>query len=90
MVVITHVRMSQPGSRHDHIVEVKWRNPDDGKVGSNTVAQMVDFIENKKGKVKVTDGRNTVDVGVVKETPKYIRTYADGVWSDNLLSLPRF
>jgi hypothetical protein len=90
MVFITHVRLSSEGQRHEHIIEVKWRNPDDGKTGSNTVAEMVDWIENKKGKAKVTDGRNTVDVGVVDAKPKYLRTYADGVWTDNLLSLPRY
>ena len=90
MVFITHVRLSSEGQRHEHIIEVKWRNADDGKTGSNTVAEMVDWIENKKGKAKVTDGRNTVDVGVVDAKPKYLRTYADGVWTDNLLSLPRY
>lgn len=36
------------------------------------------------------EGGNTVRVGVVNATPKYIRTYADGTWTDNLLALPRF
>ena len=50
---------------------------------------MVDWIE-KGGVAKVTDGRNTVDVGVVNATPKYIRTHADGKPTDNLLYLPRY
>jgi uncharacterized protein DUF3892 len=34
---------------------------------------------------------NRVDVGVVTPTDgsKYLRTYADGKWTDNLLALPR-
>jgi len=52
---------------------------------------MVDWIENKKGVAKVTDGKNTVDVGVVANaTPKYILTHADGKWTDNLLALPSY
>jgi Protein of unknown function (DUF3892) len=40
----------------------------------------------------VEDARgNRADVGVVTPThgAKYLRTYADGVWTDNLLALPR-
>ena len=90
MVLITNVHMSPPGRGHEHIAEVAWRNPDDGKTGQSTVAEMVAFIENKNGKAAVTDGRNTADVGVVDATPKHIRSHADGVWTDNLLSLPRY
>lgn len=86
MVYITHVHMSG-GAGHQHIVSVKWRNPNNGEVGTSSVADMVDWIENKNGVAKVTDGRNTATVGVVDH--KYLRTYADGTWTDNLLALPR-
>jgi hypothetical protein len=89
MVYITNVHMSASGRGHEHIAEVKWRNPADENTGSNTVAEMVAWIENK-GTAKVTDGRTTVDVGVVDAKPKHLRTHADGVWTDNLLSLPRY
>jgi Protein of unknown function (DUF3892) len=65
-------------------VEVAWRNPDNGKTGQSTVAEMVAFIENKNGKAAVTDGRG------VDATSKHIRSHADGVWTDNLLLLPRY
>lgn len=51
---------------------------------------MVEFIKNKNGIVKVKDGSSDVDVGVVEASPPYIRTYADGKWTNNLLALPRF
>ncbi len=36
----------------------------------------------------MVDGRRA-DIGVVNSpTGKYLRTYADGVWNDNLLELP--
>jgi len=49
---------------------------------------MVEFI-NKGNSVYVQAGPD-VRVGVVDATPPYLRTYADGNWNNNLLSLPRF
>jgi hypothetical protein len=50
---------------------------------------MVDWID-QGGEAWVTDGRRSVRIRVVRAHPPYIRTYADGVWSDNLLALPRY
>lgn len=86
-VYITHVHMVG-GAGHEHIASVRWRNPITGKDGSSTTAVMVDWIENKKNVAKVTDGKTAVHVGVVDH--KYLRTYADKKWSNNLLSLPRY
>lgn len=91
MIYITHVRMSAPSARgHDRIVELKWRNPSDGATGQSTVQQIVDWIRNKQGVAKVTDGRRTADVVVVDASPPFLRTVADGAYSDNLLALPTF
>jgi hypothetical protein len=90
MVYITAVHMSG-GTGHEHIVSVRWRNPSSGKTGQNTRAEMVDWIQNKQGDARVKDSRgNEVRVGVVNASPPYLRTYADKVWTDNLLSLPRY
>lgn len=78
------------GTRHEHIASVRWTNPSSGDSGESTRETMVDWIENKNGSAYVTDGQNTVSVGVVNASPRYIRTSADGVWTDNLLALPRF
>jgi hypothetical protein len=89
VVYIIEVHM-EGGSGHEHIAEVGWRDPADGKTGRSSRATMVDWIENKSGVAKVTDGINTVDVGVVKGNPSYLRTHADGKWTDNLLALRRY
>jgi hypothetical protein len=90
MVYITEVHMSAGGSAHEHIASVRWRNPSSGATGENTRAQMIDWIEGG-GVARVRDATgDDVAVGVVKATPAYIRTYADGIWTDNLLSLPRY
>ena len=90
MVIVTHVRLSG-GETHAHISEVRWWNPEDGQMSSSTRLTMVDWILNKGGVARVTDGYHLVDVRVVTDAdPQYIRTWADGVWTDNLLALPRF
>ena len=90
MVQITAVHMGG-GERHEHIASVRWKKDGSNQTGQSTRAEMVQFIEGEgKGQVYVTDGSNTVYVGVVNATPKYIRTYADGKWTDNLLALPRY
>ena len=89
MVYITHIRMSG-GTAHEYIISVKWRNASDNAIGERTIATMIDWIENKKGVAKVTDGKNIVNVGVVKGTKPYLRTHADNKWTNNLLALPRY
>jgi hypothetical protein len=78
------------GARHEHIASVGWRNPEDGKTGESTRLVVVDWIENNSGVAKVSDGINTVSVGVVNANTPYLRTHADGKWTDNLLALPRY
>lgn len=89
MVYVTAIHQ-EGGYGHEHITSVQWRDPADGNTGQSSKAEMVDWIKHKKGDARVTDGVNTVQVGVVDASPPYIRTYADGKWTDNLLALPRF
>jgi len=49
---------------------------------------MVEFID--KGEAVFVHGAPDAQVGVVHADPPYLRTYADRVWTNNLLSLPRF
>lgn len=90
-IQITAVRLSG-GTKHEHIIRLWWTNPATGKTGDNTRAEIVSWIEDKKGQAYTSDtGGHRAEVAVV--TPprgeKYLRTHADGVWTNNLLSLPR-
>ena len=87
MIYVTAVHM-EGGNEHEHISDVKWRNPEDGKAGESTRATVVDWIKSKGGVAKVTEGQHTVPVEVYRE--QWLRTKADGVWKDNLLALPRY
>ncbi len=84
---ITAVRMSpSTANDHEHISEVRWEQP--GKTDTCTRQAMINFIE--KGNAVYVHGSPDAQVGVVRATPPYLRTYADGNWTNNLLSLPRF
>lgn len=88
MVYVTAIHLVG-GQRHEHIAAIRWRNAATNQTGQSTRAVMVDWIR-KGGDARVTDGVRSVQVGVVNVTPPYIRTHADGIWTDNLLSLPRY
>jgi hypothetical protein len=89
MVYITEVHMTGGGA-HVHIASVRWRDPADNGTGESTRTEMVEWIKNKNGDARVRTGGLEVPVGVVDADPPYIRTYADGVWADNLLELSRY
>jgi hypothetical protein len=89
---ITAIRLSG-GNTHQHITDLWWVNPSTNKTGTNTRAELVAWIEDENGKAYVEDNHgHHVDVKVVvpQQGPKYLRTYADGIPTDNLLYLPRY
>ena len=91
MAVFVTARHMEGGTGHQHISRVRWQNTvDASQVGVSTREEMVDWIKNKKGQAYVSDGQRSISVGVIDANPPYLRTYADGVWTDNLLSLPTF
>ncbi|MCX4539047.1 DUF3892 domain-containing protein [Streptomyces sp. NBC_01669] len=91
-IQITAVRLSADGATHEHITHLWWTNQAFGNVGDSTRAQIVAWIEDQAGKAYTSDraGHRT-EVAVVTPTrgEKYLRTRADGVWTNNLLALPR-
>ena len=92
MIEITAIRMSPGGTKHEHIAELKWKNTTTSSEGSSTRQTIVDWLDKEGNQAIVTDGTTTVYVGVVRPSTgsAYVRTYADGVWTDNLLALPRY
>ncbi|MFF8953753.1 DUF3892 domain-containing protein [Streptomyces sp. NPDC014940] len=90
MIYITAIHLSG-GAKHEHIDSVRWENPSTRKTGESTKQEVVRWLEaHKESEARVRNGASYVLVGVVKASPPYIRTYADGVWTDNLLALPRY
>lgn len=91
-ICITHIRLSGTTKNHEYITDYKWQ--EDGTVNSGTSpkATMVDWIGNKNITAYVSNGYVKANVAVVNPSggSPYLRTHADGVWTDNLLSLPTF
>ncbi|RFZ32246.1 hypothetical protein DAVIS_05393 [Mycobacterium marinum] len=87
---ITAIRLTG-GNTHQHITKLWWTNPANATTGENTRAKIVSWIENENGKAYVDQGGHRADVLVVTPAsgPRYLRTRSDGVWTDNLLALPR-
>ena len=89
MIQITAVHMAG-GEGHGHIADLRWRNLTTGGTGESSRAAVVAWLGAEENRAVVHVGQQQVDVGVVDATPPYLRTHKDGVWTDNLLALPRF
>jgi hypothetical protein len=84
-VRVTCITKPHPQSPHEHITHLggaKWKW---------TREQVIASIDAKTNRFYVLDPRTgqRADVGVVRPAgrPAFVRTYADGDWNDNLLSL---
>lgn len=78
------------GTLHEHIAALKWIEDGTSDTKSNTRAELVDMVrKGTKGYVLDAAG-NKAFVVVVEASPPYLRTKKDGVFTDNLLSLPTF
>lgn len=83
---VTCITKPNPQSAHEHITHLgngsRWRW---------TREKVIDSIEAKTNTFFVLDpvSGKRADIGVVREQGKapYVRTYADGKWNNNLLSL---
>lgn len=83
-IQLTRIRMSSGGSRNEHITYVG------SAVQVWSREAVIGFIDRTSDTFFVRDftGRRT-EVGIVEASPRYLRTRADGQWTDNLLALPR-
>lgn len=75
---------------HHAIESLGWTNPDAGTSGRSSRLEMYDYIKNKNGQAFVKDSYgNVAYVGALENQhgTKYVQTYADGKWTDNLLAL---
>lgn len=91
-IAITHVRFGSTKKTEDEIVSYRWKNEQTGKTGQSTKTAMVEWIDINKGAAYVGTGSSHVMVTVVRPqgVQPYLRTHADGKWTNNLLHLPTF
>jgi hypothetical protein len=91
-IQITRTELSDGGTTHQHIARLWWTEPSTGKSGIWTRAELVAWIENKKGQAYTEDAvghRADVLVRTPAQGPKHLQTQADGYWTDNLLALAK-
>lgn len=76
-------------SPHEHITHAGGPNPEGNGRWRDTVANIVGFIEKEQHRFYTREDDASVWVGVRTGATgnKFIQTYADGVWKDNLLAL---
>jgi hypothetical protein len=76
---------------HHAISQLGWVNEQTGEQGKSTRLEIYDWIKNQNGVAYVVDSRNNrARVGMRENAngTKYLQTYSDEVWTDNLLALP--
>jgi hypothetical protein len=90
-IQITAVHL-EGGPNHEHITRLWWSSDSTAESGNNSRAEIIAWIETQNGQAYTDDGRgHRANVAVVTPTggAKYLRTHADGAWTNNLLALPR-
>jgi len=76
---------------HHAISHLGWVNEQSWASGKSTRLEVYDWIKHENGVAYVRDGRgNIARVGTRENAygTKFLQTYADQVWTDNLLALP--
>ena len=76
---------------HVAISTLGWVNEDNNQRGTSTRLDLYDWIKAKSGYAYVRDNAgNQIGVGTAETQrgTKYVRTYRDNIWTDNLLALP--
>jgi hypothetical protein len=76
---------------HHAISTLDWVNESNGNTGRNTRIEIYDWIKNQNGIAYVQDLRgNRANVGTREHSngTRFLQTYSDRVWTDNLLALP--
>lgn len=91
-IEITHVRFGSTKKTEDEIVRYAWKDTNNGSVGQSDKPSLVAWVDERSNTAYVGSGSNRVNVGVVRPQSgqPYLRTYADGKWTNNLINLPIF
>lgn len=91
MVQLLYVRVAPGGSSEADVTDVRWYNPETGGANVATVAGMVQFIQENRGRAYVCDGHRIVEIEVAQiDGRSFIRMVPDRDKPLGLLSLPRF
>ena len=88
---ITGIRKPDPNDPHEAISHYRWRKDASGETGIDERLEVISYLERNDEKAYVADGNTKIWCAIRKNQhgTKYLQTYADSEWSNNLLSLPQ-
>lgn len=91
-IEITNIRFTGTIKNHESISHYRWRNTATGGFGTSDKATLVAWVATAGNHAFVTTNPVRVAVDVVRPSRgiPFLRTRADGMWSNNLLALPLF
>jgi hypothetical protein len=76
---------------HHAIENLGWINEANDKTGKSTRLEIYEWLQKEGSQAYVTDRYENRAYVYTRESSigtKFVQTYADNVWTDNLLSLP--
>ena len=89
------VCINKDGGNHENphtaISQLGWINEKTKESGKISRIDLYEWLHDKKGVAYVKDNSGNlayVGTAITSSGTKYVRTYADQTWTDNLLSLP--
>ena len=92
MIWITAVQFDGTGREdHETINAVRWRDAESRQHGEHRMAELVALVRaHTLAYVSDEAFERTAIVRVVDADPPYVRAWAQGKWTNDLLALPRF
>ncbi|MFZ8758761.1 DUF3892 domain-containing protein [Microbacterium sp. HMH0099] len=89
---ITHVRFGGTNRTEGEIIRYRWVSDQTGKAGESDMSALVEWIDFRGGEAYVDNGIARVRVRVVKSRAgrPHLRTYADGLWTNDLVDLDTY
>ncbi len=85
--------MEFDGFSHERIAELEYINQKDSTTGRTSRENLYDWLKNDNGVAFVKDNAGdkvNVYPRLNNYGTKYVQTYADNTWKDNLLHLPLY
>lgn len=76
---------------HTAISQLGWVNEETNESGQSTREEIYDWLKRRNGVAYVLDRQGNkayLYPKVNAEGTAFVQTYADGIWTDNLLALP--
>lgn len=88
---ITGIRKPNPHDSHVAVSHYRWIDHDDDTTGIDKREDLIRWMEKNEVRAYVASGNGKVWCGIRENThgTKYLQTYANEKWNDNLLELPQ-